>query len=105
MIVVWGMIKLIPEQKEFALREMATFAQASRAQPGCHAFHFTLDVEEPNKVHLFEHWEDEASIAAHNAKEHYKSFMSKYYDMRSETAYLVRFEPQSVKVVSGSAPR
>jgi quinol monooxygenase YgiN len=100
MIVVWGIIPLKPERRDEALREMVEFARLSRAEAGCHAHYFTMDLEDPNKIHLFEHWENRESMAVQDKSQYKKRFMEKYYDMRTEAAHLVVFEPQTSKWIS-----
>ena len=34
-------------------------------EPGCHAYCFAADPCEPNRIQVYELWEDEASLAAH----------------------------------------
>lgn len=100
MIVVWGIITLKPEVRDEALGEMVEFARLSRAEAGCHAHYFTMDLEDPNKIHLFEFWENRESMAVQDKSDYKKRFMEKYYAMRTEPAHLVLLEPEAAKWIS-----
>jgi quinol monooxygenase YgiN len=63
-----------PEQREEALRAALAMGTATRAEPGCVAYRFYADLEDPNRFFLFEEWENEEALARHGETEHMRVF-------------------------------
>ncbi|HBF08121.1 MAG TPA: antibiotic biosynthesis monooxygenase [Gammaproteobacteria bacterium] len=57
---------LIPEQELEAVQTALTEHKAlTRAEPGCLVFKVTQDETQPNKYHVYEEFQDEASFQSH----------------------------------------
>jgi quinol monooxygenase YgiN len=47
------------------IRRGADFIAASRREPGCSAYNWSVDPIEPGKIHVYEEWESEADLLRH----------------------------------------
>ncbi|MBO6505043.1 MAG: antibiotic biosynthesis monooxygenase [Kordiimonadaceae bacterium] len=63
MIVVEGTIKVADLEK--ARPHMETMITKSRAEAGCIAYAYAVDVLDRNTVHVSERWESRAALGAH----------------------------------------
>lgn len=57
------------DKVEAALREMVPL---SRAEEGCELYYVSRSQENPDEFLLYEHYRDEAALAAHRETPHYK---------------------------------
>lgn len=64
-IVITGEVDLPPERREAALQGARELIAAALAEPGCLHYAWSADPFDAGRVHVFEEWEDEASLAAH----------------------------------------
>ena len=74
MIVVSGRARIKPEQRELALREGRAVAEASRREPGCRVYEFSVDIDDENVVRIFEEWESQEALEAHFGTPHFQAF-------------------------------
>jgi len=44
----------------------------SRAEPGCISYRYFFSSEDPDLVHFFEQWKDQAAIEEHFASDHFR---------------------------------
>lgn len=49
---------------------MAAMLAASRAEAGCVAYSYAVDVEDPGLIRIFEAWRDQAAVDFHFATPH-----------------------------------
>lgn len=59
------------EQLKEAIRVMET---ASRAEPGCRDYTFSVELNDPGTLRITELWDDMAALAAHFATPHMAEF-------------------------------
>ena len=74
MIVIAGSVSIRPEKRAEAIRAALDMARATRAEPGCHAYRFSADLDDPNLMYIFEEWEDDAALARHFQTPHMAAF-------------------------------
>jgi quinol monooxygenase YgiN len=75
-ILIVGTIQVPPEQRADLLETLRPLVQKTREEePGCLAYAFTPDTVDAGCIQVLEHWQDEASLAAHF--EHPNFFASK----------------------------
>ena len=74
MLVLAGTVKVKPEKRSEAVRAALKMAKASQAEPGCRAYAFYADLEDPNTVLIFECWESDAALQAHFQSPHMAEF-------------------------------
>ena len=65
-------IQIKPEFKDAFMEAMLDDARGSvQNEPGCLRFDVVEDTEDPNRIHLYEVYRDDAAIAAHREAPHY----------------------------------
>lgn len=65
-ILVVGTIEVPPDQRAELLEVLRPLVQRTREEePGCLAYAFSPDTVDPGCIQVLEHWQDEASLAAH----------------------------------------
>jgi quinol monooxygenase YgiN len=64
-ILITGEIDLAPGTREAALAGAAELIAEALAEPGCRHYSWAADPALPDRVHVFEEWDDEATLAAH----------------------------------------
>ena len=70
-IVIAAQIDLDPSQRSDALSLAKPHIAAALAPPGCLAYDWSADGNDPARVNVFEEWESEAALAAHFAGQAY----------------------------------
>ncbi|WP_374472028.1 putative quinol monooxygenase [Phenylobacterium sp.] len=95
-VVIAGTFRVPPEALEGFRPHMAAMLAASRAEYGCIAYSYALDVEEPGLVRVFEAWRDQAALDAHQAAPHIAAWRAAWPEFgvgeRRLTAYEVAAE-------------
>ena len=65
-------IKIKPENKDAFMEALHGDAVGSnKDEPGCLRFDVLQDAEDPNAIHLYEVYKDEAALEAHRQAPHY----------------------------------
>ncbi|MGY6552578.1 MAG: putative quinol monooxygenase [Erythrobacter sp.] len=80
MLIILAKAKLGEGALETLRGPIADMVAASRAEEGCIAYSFTLDVLDPGILHIVEKWQDEAALAAHFATPHMAAFGAQIAD-------------------------
>ena len=93
MLIVAGTIQVDPDHRDAMFAAVAPMVAATRAEPGCRAYTFSPDPDDPGLVHLFELWDDQAALDAHFASDHMAAWQAAAADLpiggRDITKYLV----------------
>ena len=72
MIALIVTIQIQPEHREAFMESMLDDARGSNNdEPGCLRFDVLQDNEDPNKIHLYEVYKDQAAVDAHRQAPHY----------------------------------
>lgn len=74
MIIITVEANIKPEYREEAIPVALKMAQASQAETGCLAYQFYADLQDPNKLFLYELWETEEVLATHGETAHMAEF-------------------------------
>jgi quinol monooxygenase YgiN len=69
-LIVAGTVRVPPENLEAFRPHMETMLAKSRAEDGCLAYSYAVDVEDPGPIRVFEVWRDRAALDAHFAAPH-----------------------------------
>ncbi len=70
MLIVAGTIRVDPEHRDAMFAAVAPMVAATRQEAGCRAYVFSPDVDDPELVHLYELWDDQAALDVHFASAH-----------------------------------
>ena len=74
-IVIAAKVDIDPARRQEALAGALPWIEGAQAQPGCLGYFWTADPHYPARVHVFEEWESEASLAAHLAGAQYRGML------------------------------
>lgn len=72
-ILISAQIEIASEKRERALREARPLIEAALGEPGCIHYDWSIDVNSPTRINVFEEWESEAALQAHFDAEPYKA--------------------------------
>lgn len=75
-IVIAGEVDLPPESRAAALDGARDLIDAALAEPGCRHYAWSASPREPGRVHVFEEWDDAATLAAHLAGPAYRGMLA-----------------------------
>ena len=64
-ILIAGTVRVPPANVEAFRLHMDAMLTASRAEDGCLAYSYAVDVQDPGLIRVFEAWRDQAAIDAH----------------------------------------
>lgn len=64
-LIVAGTFRVPPSALDDFRPHMLRMMQASRAEDGCIAYSYAMDVAEPGLIRVFEVWRDQAALDAH----------------------------------------
>jgi quinol monooxygenase YgiN len=70
MIIVKGEVRFGDGDIERLKPALAANIAATRAEPGCAAYAYSVDVVDPNLLHVVEEWSSEEAIEAHMQSPH-----------------------------------
>ena len=97
MHILFVTLKIKPERRDEFIKEMLLNAEgANENEPGCLRFDVVQDLQDPNTLHLYEVYKDEAAFKDHQNAPHYKRF--------SEVAGAWRDGPSVLNVGSNTYP-
>lgn len=92
MIVISGRVRVLADKLPRAIDAAATMAQQSRAEEGCDAYDFGVDIEDGSVVRIFEQWATAAALEAHFATSHFADFGAVIVDVLDGEASFTRYE-------------
>lgn len=78
MIIIEGTVRVPPERLEAARPAMEAMIRASRAEPGCIDYAYSVDVLDPGLVRVTERWESRAVLEAHFATPHMAAWRAEF---------------------------
>lgn len=91
MLIVAGTIEVDPDHRGALLEAVAPMIEATRAEAGCRAYTFSPDPDNPGLVHVFERWDDQASLDAHFASDHLAAWRARAADLPIHNRDLMKY--------------
>jgi quinol monooxygenase YgiN len=76
MLLIVGTIRLPAENLEHAHPAMKRMVEASRAEAGCLAYSYAVDILDSGLIHVIEAWSDRPSLDRHFASAHIAEWRS-----------------------------
>lgn len=64
-VIVAGTIPINPALREIAVNAVLKCTAETKKEAGCLAYEFSADLVDPNLFHLYELWDEAASLDAH----------------------------------------
>ena len=77
------------ERVRDALRSME---EATRKEPGCLTYAFSVDINDPGMIRIFERWESMEALQAHFAMPHMKTFSEAIGRIQPKSAEVKLYE-------------
>ncbi len=81
MVVITGTVRIRAGALEAARPVMEAVLTASRAEEGCLAYSYAVDVLDPTIIHVTEQWESEEALRAHLATPHVALWRSHWEEL------------------------
>ncbi len=76
MLIVAGSITTEADERDVFLTAVAPTVAATLDEPGCREYSFSPDPLDPNRIMLYELWDDQASLDGHFASDHMAQWQS-----------------------------
>lgn len=95
MLVIAGTIRIDPANWDKAVAAAKEMMVETHKEPGCHAYEFSGDLNQPGVFRLFEEWESEEALAAHFKAPHMKVFQKAIGEVGVKEMDLKRYEVSS----------
>jgi quinol monooxygenase YgiN len=84
MLILAGTIDLHPDDLAAFLSSVKLVSAASRAEPGNVAYVFSRDLDDSNRLCLFEAWKDRAALDAHLKEPHFLAHRERIAKLRAK---------------------
>ena len=65
MIMVVGQVRFAAGEIERLRTRLNDWIEEARRRDGCLSYHYTVDLSDPDLLHVVEAWRDEAAVEAH----------------------------------------
>ena len=101
MIIVTGMARFGEGEIERLKDAFAANIAATRAEDGCLAYAYAVDIADPNLLHISEQWRDEAAVNAHMTAPHMGPLMAALGSAKIEALSVKAYEATFQKTLLG----
>ena len=101
MIIVKGEVRFGAGEIDRLKDAFAANIAATRAEDGCEAYAYAIDVGDPDLLHVAEQWRDQAAIDAHMATPHMGALMAALGTAKIEAMKIDAYEAHFLKTVLG----
>ncbi len=91
-VILAGTVRFPLDRIDAALAVMMEMMRLSRAEDGCIEYVYSHDLIDPELVHVFEIWRDEAALAAHHHAPHFQQWKQERASLGMTDRKLSRFE-------------
>lgn len=81
MRIIVAEMEAVPERRAELLEVLDGLLEPSRAEPGCVSYRYFFDSENPNIVHFFELWQDQAAVDFHFSTPHFQALAEQLPDL------------------------
>ncbi|MFT5775521.1 putative quinol monooxygenase [Hyphomonas sp.] len=95
MIVIEGIMRIPPARLEEARSVMEQMILASRAEPGCLDYAYSVDVLDPGLIRVSERWVSRDALAAHFKTAHMATWRSFFPQLGITDRSLRLYEAES----------
>ena len=103
MIIVTGQARFAPGEIERLRPAFRMNVQATRAEAGCAHYSYSVDISDPDLLHIAEEWSDEEAIAAHMAAPHMADLMGALGTAKLESISINAYEAHFLKTILGGS--
>jgi quinol monooxygenase YgiN len=93
-LIIAGHARIKPEAREEAIAAATEMQRLSSAESGCQEYGFWFAVDDPDKLLLFERWDDLSALEAHRQEPHFAEFGSRLGGFVDGPVELLRYEAE-----------
>jgi quinol monooxygenase YgiN len=104
MIIVKGEVRFGEGEIERLKPDFAANIRATRAEPGCAAYAYSVDVTDPNLLHVAEEWSSEEAIDAHMQSPHMAALSAALGAAKLESIRVDAYQAHYLKNILGGDP-
>jgi quinol monooxygenase YgiN len=104
MIIVKGEVRFGDREIARLKGELAAMIAATRAEPGCAAYAYAVDLGDPNLLHIAEEWSSEEALDAHMQTPHMAKLGAALGTARIEAMRIDAYQAHYLKNVMGGDP-
>jgi quinol monooxygenase YgiN len=104
MIIVKGEVRFGDGEIERLRPDLAANIKATRAEPGCAAYAYSVDVLDPNLLHVAEEWSSEDAIDAHMQSAHMAALSAALGAAKLESIRVDAYESHYLRNILGGDP-
>jgi quinol monooxygenase YgiN len=104
MIIVKGEVRFGDGEIERLRPDFAANIAATRAEAGCAAYAYSVDVLDPNLLHVTEEWSSEEAIDAHMAAPHMAALFAALGAAKVESTRIDAYEAHYLRNILGGDP-
>ena len=101
MIVVTAIARVRPDAREEATAAAQAMQRASREEPGCQEYGFWFAMDDPDKLLVFERWDDQDALDFHFTTPHLAEFAAGIPSWVDGTPEISRLEVSSAGPLGG----
>jgi quinol monooxygenase YgiN len=98
-VIIAGTVRVPPENLARFRPHMERMLAASRAEDGCLAYSYAVDVEDPGLIRIFEAWRDQAALDAHFKTPHLADWRAAWPQFGVSDRRLVAYETASERAL------
>ncbi|MGI9295197.1 MAG: putative quinol monooxygenase [Pseudomonadales bacterium] len=73
-LFVFATIEAVEGQVEALLQELLQIVEPTRAEEGCRQYFVHHDIDNTNRIHVFEEWRSKADMKQHMKTDHFRQF-------------------------------
>jgi quinol monooxygenase YgiN len=101
MIIVNGTVRFGAGEIDRLKGAMARNVEATRAEEGCEHYSYSVDISDPNLLHVAERWSDDKAIERHMASPHMGAFMAEVGASKVESMSIKAYQSSFLRNVLG----
>ena len=97
-LVISVSLRIDPAKRDEAVAAAVEVMRATRQEPGCIAYTFSTDLEDPSRILVFERWASQEALDGHFRAPHMAAFQQKIggfgvHDMKIEKFEIAKSGP------------
>ena len=101
MILVEGQVRLAPGEIDRLREAMRAQIEATRAEPGCELYAFSIDVLDPQTLRISERWASQEALDAHMKAPHMAAFGQALGTAKIESIKVDSYQGSFVRTLMG----
>jgi quinol monooxygenase YgiN len=97
MLVIGGWLKLAAGEFDKVKDQAGATVAATNQEDGCLHYSYARDIDDPDLIHIFERWRDQAALDGHSASLHVAAFGKAMAGVKREGAEIWLYSAEEVR--------